>query len=129
MLENKVTVLNTARAMAAHAATRQGLISQNVANADTPGYRPRDLPSFGEAFRNLDAAPLRQKRPGHLAGRDGGGTMRPVVIPGVTSPNGNGVSIEREMMRAAEVRQAHDMALAIRASLSGAIRTALGRGR
>lgn len=128
MLENKVTVLTVARAMAAHAATRQGLISQNVANADTPGYRPRDLPSFAETLRRAGGLPLRQTRPGHVAG-DGGGAPRPVTVAGVASPNGNGVSIEREMMRAAEVRQAHDMALAIRATLSGAIRTALGRGR
>jgi flagellar basal-body rod protein FlgB len=131
MLENKVTVLNMARAMAAHAATRQGLVAANVANADTPGYRPRDLPSFAETMRGraADDLALRRTRPGHLPSRETAGAFRSVVVRGVTSPNGNSVSIEAEMMRAAEVRQAHDLALAIRSALSGAVRTALGRGR
>ena len=129
MLENKVTVLTLARGMAAHAAARQGLIAQNVAHADTPGYRPRDLPSFAETFRGTGGLAMQRTRPGHLGVREGPAALRPVAVPGATSPNGNGVSIEREMMRAAEVRQAHDLALAIRSSLSGAIRTALGRGR
>ena len=129
MLENRVTVLNMARAMAAHAATRQGLVARNVANADTPGYRPRDLPSFAETLRAEAGAAMRQTRPGHLGARDGADAARATVVPGVTSPNGNGVSIEREMMRAAEIRQAHDLALAIRSTLSGAIRMTLGRAR
>jgi flagellar basal-body rod protein FlgB len=129
MLENRVTVLNMARAMAAHAAARQSQIAQNVANADTPGYRPRDLPSFAETLRSMDRPALRQTRPGHLAPREGPFAVEAIFVPGVTSPNGNGVSIEREMMRAAEVRQAHDLALAIRSTLSGAIRMALRGAR
>ena len=47
--------------------------------------------------------------------------------PGEAAPNGNTVSIEREMLTAAEGRQQHDMALAITKSLGGVIRTSLGR--
>ena len=47
---SNLTVFKTAHAMAVHAGARQALIAQNVANADTPGYRARDLPSFAESF-------------------------------------------------------------------------------
>lgn len=129
MFENRVKVLGMARAMAAHAAARQGLIAQNVAHADTPGYRPRDLPSFASALREANAGALRQTRPGHIAGGPGAVTLRPVTLAGTPSPNGNAVSLEQEMVRAAEVRQAHDLALAIQGKLSGTIRMALGRSR
>jgi flagellar basal-body rod protein FlgB len=127
MLENKVRVIAAARAMAAYAAARQAQIAQNVAHADTPGYRPRDLPPFAKVMQEIlrnDAFWPRgtgsAMRPIHL---------RPVEVPGTASPNGNAVSIEAEMMRAAEVRTAHDMALAIQSTLSGVVRAALGRGR
>jgi flagellar basal-body rod protein FlgB len=44
-----------------------------------------------------------------------------------TAPNGNSVSLEREMMRAAETRQSHDMALAVYGTARGILRAALGR--
>jgi flagellar basal-body rod protein FlgB len=127
MLENKVTVMGLARAMAAHAAARQALIARNVAHADTPGYRPVDLPPFAAIARELawrDAAAGDRAAAGRRSV-----TLRPVEVGGAASPNGNAVSLEAEMVRAAEVRLAHDMALAIQSRLSGLVRTALGRGR
>src|SRR5260370_10529917 len=54
---------------------RQQVLAQNVANADTPSFRPLDLaePKFEPGAPGL--APLRLARsdPGHLAGFGGGG--------------------------------------------------------
>ncbi|WP_028031350.1 FlgB family protein [Gemmobacter nectariphilus] len=125
MFVNKVEVLNMARAMAVHASARQGVIARNVANADTPGYRARDLTSFADVWDSQGTA-LRTTRAGHV-----GGTAQASVglMPDRlhASPNGNSVSLEAEMVKAAETRQAHDMALAIYSSLSGNIRATLGR--
>lgn len=126
MFENSVKAMGMARAMAAHAAARQQLIARNVANADTPGFRPQDMPAFADALRDAAGPGLRATRPGHFGPGDGT-AMEPVTLPGRPSPNGNAVSVEQEMVRAAEVRMQHDMALAIREALSGAIKTALGR--
>ena len=41
-------ILRMAQAYATHAATRQQAIAQNVANADTPGYRARDAIPFSD---------------------------------------------------------------------------------
>jgi flagellar basal-body rod protein FlgB len=43
------------------------------------------------------------------------------------SPNGNTVSLETEMVRAVEVKQQHDMALAVYRTVSDIVRTSLGR--
>lgn len=125
MFTNKVEVLTMARAMAAHAAARQGVIAANVANADTPGYRARDLATFADVWAGQGTA-LRTTRAGHL------GRGQRVGVPQLpdrlhASPNGNAVSLEAEMVKGAEARQAHDMALAIYRSLSGNIRATLGR--
>lgn len=125
MFTNKVEVLTMARAMAAHAAARQGAIAQNVANADTPGYRARHLPDFAEVWASRGET-LRATRSGHLSAPNQV-TMRAVSDSGHLSPNGNSVSLEAEMVAAAEARQAHDFALAIHRTLSGAVRSTLGR--
>jgi flagellar basal-body rod protein FlgB len=124
MFTNKVEVLTMARTMARHAAARQAVLAQNLAHADTPGYRARDLRPFAEVW--ADGGRMRATRAAHL------GSGRQVALRALAddthlSPNGNGVSVEAQMMLAAQTRQDHDMALAIHRSLSGNIRTALGR--
>ena len=41
-----LSILNLASALAAHASARQDVIAENVAHADTPGYRARDIADF-----------------------------------------------------------------------------------
>jgi len=125
MFTNKVEVLSMARAMAAHAAARQGAIAGNVANADTLGYRARHLPDFAEVWESRGQT-LRATRAAHLSGSPQV-TMQPIVDARGQNPNGNSVSLEAEMVAAAEARQAHDLALAIHRTLSGAVRSTLGR--
>ncbi len=131
MFDN-IEIFAQARAMAAHAGARQSLLAANIANADTPGYKPVDLAAFGESYRTLASAPeLRATRPAHLGGAEA--TLRAAGLPspvvGATSPNGNGVSIEAEMVKAAEVRAQHDLALSIYQSALGILRSSAGRGR
>lgn len=65
---------------------RQKLVSSNIANADTPGYKTQDL-DFQESFRAvLDGA-----------------TPRPTVVQGLTTKNdGNNVDLDREARLLAE---------------------------
>ncbi|KFE34741.1 FlgB family protein [Thioclava atlantica] len=125
----KLEILQMASAMASHAAARQAVVSQNIANADTPGYAARELPKFSELYRSEAAAPLRATRAGHVGG---GETIRatasPRTDPGATSPDGNAVSLEEEMVKAVEVRRQHDLALAIYRSSLTVLRSAIGRG-
>ena len=46
---------------------RQEVLAQNIANADTPGYRARDIEDFGTVVEEGSLAfQRRQTRPGHL---------------------------------------------------------------
>lgn len=128
----KLSVMQMAQSMAKHGATRQSVIAQNVANADTPGYRARDVASFAETYRPDDGGQMRTTRPGHmLAGERGGYSVKAgeVYRPDAASPNGNNVSIEEEMFAAAEAKSEHERALAIYRSSMNILRTsASGRG-
>lgn len=121
----KLELTRMAQALAAHAGARLSLVAQNVAQADTPGYRAQDLPDFATVYQNQMA--MRATRPHHF-GNNSVDSTTPIDAGGWADPNGNTVSLESEMVRAAEVRQAHDMALAVYRNTSGMIRAALGRG-
>ena len=127
MLE-KLEITRMAQALASHAGQRMGVIAQNVAHADNPGYKARDLPDFAKVYADEHGQGLRVTRAGHL-GVGASATVQPIILRGADAPNGNSVSLETEMVKAAEVRQEHDMALSIYRSTSDILKLALGRGR
>jgi flagellar basal-body rod protein FlgB len=124
----KLEIIRMAQALATHAGTRMGAIAQNVAHADSPGYKARDLPDFATTYADQYGENLRITRAGHL-GAAGAAPLEAVVQRGGDAPNGNSVSLEAEMVKAAEVRQQHDMALSIYRSSADMVKLALGRGR
>jgi flagellar basal-body rod protein FlgB len=74
-------------------AMRQALITGNIANVDTPGYRTRDIDFHGELER--------------AAQDDSASTTEPIVreVPGlIARPDGNNVSVDRESLLLSEVQ-------------------------
>ncbi|MGR3541868.1 MAG: FlgB family protein [Hasllibacter sp.] len=115
----RIPILAAGSALARHAETRTTLTARNLANADTPGWRPSRL----EAFDLGMAQGMRTTRPGHVAA---GATPRTVVEP-ATQPNGNGVSVEREMVEAARARADHELAVGAWRGALGILRSGIGR--
>lgn len=83
---------------------RQQVLSQNIANADTPDFKAMDLKPF--AFRDALSDSRRlgttATSPAHLAGtRDPGGLnkVQRVRNPYETKPDGNNVVLEEQMMK------------------------------
>lgn len=83
---------------------RQEVVSQNIANANTPEYKGRDLKPF--TFRdalsdNRRLTPV-ATNPSHLAGTRGAGGLakeEKLRDPYETAPDGNNVVLEEQMMR------------------------------
>jgi flagellar basal-body rod protein FlgB len=123
----KLDLTRMAQGLAANAGARLGVIAQNVANADTPGYKARDLPDFGETYAAGDGLAMRATRAGHLGTAGNPAITETIFAGGSASPNGNTVSLEMEMVKSVEARQSHDMALAIYRATSDVIRASLGR--
>lgn len=111
--------------MARHAGQRQALISQNVANADTPGYVGKELPPFAALYSPTEtAASQRATRAGHLHGRSDAQTLAAIELRGGDNPNENTVSLENELLKAAQAKSHHDRALAIYKSALDVLRLA-----
>ena len=129
MFQN-LTVFETAYAMAVHAGQKQAVVAQNVANADTPGYVGRDLPSFQEIYapKEHGATVQRATRPGHVLGavQQGADGMM-TEDRSFAAPDGNTGSIETEMLRATDAKRQHDRSLAIYKSALNIVRSSLGR--
>jgi flagellar basal-body rod protein FlgB len=107
---------------------RQAVLAQNIANADTPSFRPRDVTPFAQALAAAGAPPLARTQAAHLPGggaaRAGTAQDRSVAE---AVPDGNAVSLDREAVRMAETDTAHALAMAVHRSFMGMFRTALGR--
>ncbi len=126
----KLELTRMAQAMASHAGARLSVVAQNVAHADTPGYRAGNVANFAESYaQNAKHTEMRATRAGHFSG-DAGSEIPSLEVRRKSlagAPNGNSVSIEQEMVKAASARQDHEMALAIYRNTSSIIRASLGR--
>ena len=128
---DRLEIFQMAYGLASHASARQEKIAGNVANADTPGFRAQDIKPFAETYQaDADMTQLRQTRVGHtFPGEATSQMFKTIDRPGPSAPNGNTVSLETEIMKATEVRQAHEMALSVYQTSLGILRTSIGRGR
>ena len=116
------TIFRLASDAARHAATRQATIAANVANADTPGYRARDLAAFQARH---DELVLRRTRPGHLDG--GGSASRSFEIRGIgADPNGNTVDLQDQVLRSIEAARGHNRAVTVYRGALDMLRASLG---
>lgn len=91
-------------------ATRSAALADNIANADTPGFKARDVPSFEAALNSANVAMLRTDS-NHLAPTQFGArafdlVQRPGEVP---KHSGNTVSLEMELASLGEVRSQHSL--------------------
>jgi flagellar basal-body rod protein FlgB len=123
-------IFRTAISLAQHAGARQAVTAQNIANADTPGYLEKDVEEFA-TFASQSASPggvQKATRPSHLNGSMSQTAPRVNESEAASgSPNGNGISIELEMVKAVDAKRDHDQALAIYKSSLNILRASLGR--
>jgi flagellar basal-body rod protein FlgB len=112
--------------------SRQKVLAENIANADTPGYIAKDLkaPSFRDALlAHAGPLSLAVTEPGHISGNH-----RPVADASVVadrnaerSPSGNGVSLEDQMIKVSQTASDYQMATNLYRRQLGMIHTAIGR--
>ena len=112
---------------------RQRVLANNVANADTPKFKPRDLvpPDVGRTAPAAGPVALVRTDPMHLgAPGAGGGSQSAVDGRGryQVRPSGNAVSLEEEMMKVAANQMDYQMVTTLYSRGLGLIKTALGKG-
>jgi flagellar basal-body rod protein FlgB len=120
-----------ASARLAHASQRNAVIARNVAHADTPGFKAQDVAAFDfDGAPAATAAAPKATRPGHatapspLRRPDAEVSAAPATDE---SPDGNTVSLEEQMVQAAETRGQFELAATLYAKHLSMLRTAIGR--
>jgi flagellar basal-body rod protein FlgB len=113
---------------------RQAVLSRNVANADTPGYRPHDLePATAAQLARRDGLAARRVEPAraspaHLAAEPAAaGDFRDGKVASFeTTPSGNAVVLPEQLQKMASTELDHQLATSLYRRYVGLLRTALG---
>ncbi|HUO99287.1 MAG TPA: flagellar basal body rod protein FlgB [Rhizomicrobium sp.] len=112
---------------------RQDVLSQNVASADVPGYRPHDLKpqDFETTLKSatrISGVSLAVTDPHHISiSQDRGGFEETENADTGASPNGNAVSLEAQMMKVADTQAQFQAAANLYAKAITMMKTAIGR--
>ncbi|TNE35362.1 MAG: flagellar basal body rod protein FlgB [Alphaproteobacteria bacterium] len=111
---------------------RQKVLSQNVANANTPNYRSRDLKplTFKEMlFRAADHKMAAKRTDAHHIATDDGSKFKVEYKKDTAdaTPTGNAVDLEDEMMKVAETQIQYQLTTSLYKKNLGMLKTALGR--
>jgi flagellar basal-body rod protein FlgB len=114
---------------------RQRVLAQNVANADTPGYRARDLEKldFSAELGRLSGHGVRLAKtdPRHLGSSAAAGGPAKIVKISTedATPTGNTVNLPEEMMKMNETQVSYGLMTTLYNKNLGLLRIALGRGK
>lgn len=139
---NEIPLFAMLKGRFSHLNERQRLISQNVANSDTPGYTPNDLKAYSfqaqvKAAQGAGvasaAAGQAVTQPGHMTpASQNRSPYKPVKTKdSETTLDGNSVVLEEEMLKMAEARMNYDAAIGFYQKSLGMLRLASrapGRG-
>ncbi len=119
---------------------RQSLIAQNVANADTPGYRPRDLVdvNFSDMLREQTQSSSSIRPVGlvatdetHISSSSESGDVRSrrTREPYEVAPAGNSVIMEEQLVNAGQNAMDYNLMLNVMGKQVGMFQIALGSNR
>ena len=113
---------------------RQGVLSENLANADTPGWVARDVKPFASLLGAQMATSIEAVPAGSLAVTDAmhlpgliSHDQGTALLRGEKAPDGNQVSVDRQMEKIAQTDSQHEAVSAIYMKYLGMFRTALGK--
>jgi flagellar basal-body rod protein FlgB len=106
--------------------TRQKLLAENVANSDTPKFKPRDLRPMESA--EPGGVELARSSDGHMGPLDGSDGPRGKGAERFeTMPSGNAVSLEDEMMKVAQTQADYQAAADLYSKSLSILKIAVGK--
>jgi len=131
---NEIPLFAMLKGRFGHLNERQRLISQNVANSDTPGFTPSDVKDYSfDAQVKAAATAQAVTQPGHMTPPSQHHAAYKAVKSkdSETTLDGNSVVLEEEMLKMAEARMNYDAAISFYQKSLGMLRLASrqpGRG-
>ncbi len=130
MASTEPTLIRLMTEKMAYLGQRQAVLAQNVANANTPGYKAKDLTpfSFNDALREAEAG-MKITNAKHIlpASMAGVNALTKKAHSYETVPSGNSVELEQQMMEVSGTAIDYQAVVALYRKFQGLIRTALGK--
>lgn len=130
---NKIAVFRMTTGKMSWLAERQRVLSQNIANSDTPEYRPRDLKKvdFRQQVERLDVMKLNQTHANHVSL---GTEERKFKFESrsnsyETAPGGNAVILEEQMVKVAQTTGDYELMTSLYRKHASMLKIALGKGQ
>lgn len=132
---NKLTLFGLMKGQMGWLSRRQEVLAQNIANADTPGYKAKDLKSFN--FQDMVKSQKMRLNavttsPMHMEGARRSTSSFAVEEnrnPYETSPDGNSVVLEEQMAMVGENQAQFQLTSELYRKHIAMIKTAIGKGR
>jgi flagellar basal-body rod protein FlgB len=128
-----LTLLAMARKQMDWLSRRQEVLSENIANANTPNFKAKDLAPV--SFKDVMQPPAETVRavvtnPMHVSPEVQPTTFNTVTVrrPEETKPNGNEVGLEDQMQKMGDVKSSYDIAINIFQKNIAMLKTAIGKG-
>jgi len=112
---------------------RQQVLANNIANADTPGFKPRDLAPINferlaqDASRAITITATNARHLVSSARSSGPFRVSEQSDFYESSPSGNAVVLEEQLMQVSQTVMDHRITAGLYAKHLGMIRTAIGR--
>ena len=131
---SSIPLFNIMKTKLDYLSKRQGVLAQNIANVDTPGYKARDVaaPDFKKMLRSNGAASSALRptltHSGHLVSGNAAGAFKTLKreTTAELNPNGNNVAIEDEIAQAGQNQAEYQKALNLYAKTISLFKTAIG---
>lgn len=122
----RIGILDLAQRRMAWVEQRQALLAKNIANANTPKFRPSDLPAF--AAKVPHAAGPERTHPNHLNGTGTSAVGGSTVRSGLRNPDGNAVALDQQLTKVADTETTQALTTTIYKKYMGLFAIVLGKG-
>jgi flagellar basal-body rod protein FlgB len=137
MTTEKIGLFQAMNAKMKYLDQRQKVISQNIANADTPNYKAQDLTAvdFGTVLKNITndsktpSVRMETTNTNHLpvGGKVADARVRNQKVVYETAPDKNGVVMEEQLVKANDVQMNYNLMVNLYKSNMDMMRSSLGR--
>lgn len=129
LAQQKIDLMDGLKSRMHYLSERQSVVAQNIANADTPGYKAQDIAPLQLPAGTRTKIRMQRTSAFHLQGSGGGSRFR--VIPQEsayeTSPDGNNVVVEEQMLKMSENDIDYRATTGMMRKVRGMMMTALGK--
>jgi flagellar basal-body rod protein FlgB len=124
----KIGLFDVAEKRLVWTAQRQSVLAANIANANTPSFRARDVESFSDVLSGQGGVEPTRTQPGHMAGTVPSGVASVTKDPPkARALDGNSVALDEQLTKVADTETTQALVTTVWKKYMSMFSMALGR--